>query len=139
MALSAVADIQRKEGSIVSHKMAAVKIFQGALVTVNAAGFLTNVVDAAGAYFAGIAVETVDNSAGAAGDKEIRVYRTGIVKLATSGAARSNVGDTVYASANDVVTFTSAANRNIVGVMVEFESATAIWVELQAGQLVAAS
>ncbi len=139
MALTDVRDVVVKDGWIVAHKMAAVKIFQGALVMVNAAGFLTNVTDTTGCFFAGVAMETVDNSAGAAGDLNCRVQKRGNALLTGSGFAQADVGEVIYASANDVVTKTSAANRNIVGVMVEFESATKIWVELKTMQLVAAS
>lgn len=138
MALATERDVELKDGEILAHKMAAVKIFQGALVMINAAGYVTNASDAAG-FFAGIAVETVDNSAGAAGDKEIRVYKRGNALLIGSGFAQADVGEVILASANDTVTKTSAANRPIVGVCVEVVSATKIWVELKPHQANAAS
>ncbi|HOP81046.1 MAG TPA: hypothetical protein PLZ21_10825, partial [Armatimonadota bacterium] len=68
---------KRKDGKLISLKMSNVKIPKGALVSINAAGYATNSSDTAGETFAGVAYETVDNSAGSAGDKEIRVETTG--------------------------------------------------------------
>jgi len=133
-------NIDSKDGIYVAHKMAAVKIYQGALVNINAAGFVDNCADGmTGAFFAGVAVETVDNSAGAAGDKYIRVQKVGIVKLPCSGMAQADVGTPVLASDNNTVTKTSAAGRAVVGPIVEFESATAVWVKLQTEVAVATS
>jgi hypothetical protein len=46
--------------------------------------------------FAGVAYETVDNSAGSAGDKSIRVETDGVFSFLTSGAAQANVGSEIY-------------------------------------------
>ena len=64
---------KRKDGEVICYPIAAVKIPKGALVNINSSGFATNSTDAAGETFAGVAYETVDNSAGSAGDVGIRV------------------------------------------------------------------
>ena len=78
-------EAKRKDGEIVAYPMAAVKIPKGALVNINAAGYATNATDAAGETFAGVAYETVDNSAGSAGDLSIRVETTGTFVFVDGG------------------------------------------------------
>ncbi len=141
-ALTTEKEVLRKDGEILAHKMAAQNIYMGALVNVNAAGYLANVADAStGANFAGVAVETVDNSAGAAGDKICRVYKRGNVLLQGAGFAQADVGEVVYASDNQTATKTSAAGRAEVGIIVEIESATLVWVKIDqaVGKVVATS
>jgi hypothetical protein len=130
-ALTVEKEVPQKDGWIVAHKMAAVKIYKGALVAINAAGFLTNVADGlTGGFFAGVAVETIDNSAGAAGDLNCRVYKRGNFLLNGSGFAQADVGEEVLASDNQTVTKTSAAGRAKVGKIQEIESATEVWVKI---------
>jgi len=71
-----------REGAVA----AAVKIFAGAIVMRNAAGFLTPGATATGAIGAGRAEAQFDNSAGAAGDIQAR-YRPGVYRYANSGGA----------------------------------------------------
>lgn len=133
-ALTTEKEVEQKDGWIVAHKMSAAKVFQGAMCNILAAGYLAKCADGAtGAFFAGIAVETVDNSAGAAGDLSCRVYKRGNFKLNGSGFAQADVGEKVYASDDQTVTKTSAAGRAYVGVIVEIESATAVWVCIDKG------
>ncbi|MBA2718924.1 MAG: hypothetical protein H0U52_06755 [Chloroflexi bacterium] len=71
--------------TIVAKLAAATKIYRGALVGKNAAGFVVPASDTAGLKIIGIADEQVDNTAGAAGDKEIRLT-TGVAKFLNFGA-----------------------------------------------------
>jgi hypothetical protein len=73
---------------LVAYPIAAVKIPKGALVNINAAGYATNATDASGETFAGVAYETVDNSAGSAGDLSIRVETT---DAATTNSLKAGV------------------------------------------------
>jgi len=112
-----------KDGVIVSLKMAAVKVFKGALVGMTAegapgvpdTGFATNL--ATGTtnpmVFMGVAEETVDNSAGPAGAKSIRVRRTGRFVFTRTGATQSDVGREFYASDNQTLTTTSTRNAKV--------------------------
>lgn len=64
--------------------------------------------------FHGFADETVDNSAGAAAAKSVRVRSQGIVQLAVANEPANNwLGATVYASDDDTFTFTSTNNVSI--------------------------
>jgi hypothetical protein len=89
-------------------------IFEGAAVGENAAGYARPLV--AGDPFLGFAESIVDNSAGAAGDKLVRVKRRGQVQLAVAGATAitANDGPLVYASDDDTFTLTASTNT-IVG------------------------
>lgn len=92
-------DTERSEGQMIAFKIAAEKIYKGTLCYINAAGFLAQVADAAtGDCFAGVAAETVDNSAGSAGDKWINVWVKGVFTMKHAGAARTDVGLPAFAS-----------------------------------------
>ena len=131
MSLASETMLVEKEGKLISFKMAAVKVFQGALLKINAAGFLTNSAAETGATFAGIAYETKDYSAGSVGDLSCRVETEGVYELPIVGAAQSDVGSKVYAAADDVVTLTEGTDKKpIVGVIVGFISSTKVAVKL---------
>jgi len=114
-------EAKRKDGEIISYKMAAVKIPKGALVNINAAGYATNASDTAGETFAGVAYETVDNSAGSAGDLETRVETTGTFVFVDGGAngAQTDVGAAFNISDNQTVTDAATTNSIKAGVCVE--------------------
>lgn len=103
-------------------------IYKGALVGLDAAdGFARPLV--AGDVFIGIAYEEIDNSAGANGDKVVRVFSQGDFDHAMSGAVQADVGKAVYASADDTLTLTLTAN-SFVGFVADLVSAGNIIVRL---------
>jgi len=98
-ASAAAFDIERMEGQKISYKMGAEKIYKGTMCMINAAGYCVQISDTAtGDSFAGVAAETVDNSAGSAGDKRIDVWRTGVFRFKHAGAAITDMGLMAYAS-----------------------------------------
>lgn len=86
-------------------------IFKGALVGLTAGGYARPLV--AGDAFIGIAYEERDNSAGSDGDLECRVITIGDFEHALSGASVAHVGRPVFASADNVLTFTAAGNSYV--------------------------
>ena len=82
------------EGPVVASDI----IYKGAIVKINAAGFLAPASAEVGSKIAGIALEKVDNSSGSAGDVNAKVLRRGVFELSGSGFSQSDVGSTVYAS-----------------------------------------
>lgn len=86
-------------------------VYKGGLLGLTSGGYAQPL--SAGDLFAGIAYEEVDNSGGAAGDTSVRIYTLGDFGHALSGAGASNIGDAVYASADDTLTFTSTANSYV--------------------------
>lgn len=132
--LTADRDALRQDGELISMPLAAVKVFKGSLLTNNTSGYATKAADTANFTLAGIAYEQVDNSAGAAGDKSVRVERTGVFELNFSGTAtQGDVGKAVYAvDDNTVALAATTTNDVLVGRIVSFVSATKVRVELSA-------
>lgn len=92
--------------------MAAVKIWNGALVMINSSGYATNGAASAGneaLVVAGIAEETVDNSGGSAGDLSIHVRACddstamGFVNNGSDTCTIANVGEMAYLVDNQTV------------------------------------
>lgn len=131
MALSAKTDRKEKEGKLLAHPVVASDIiYAGALVKHNAAGFLAPCAAESGAVFAGVAVETVDNSAGSAGDKVCRVDKKGAFIMNGTGFSQADVGSAVYASDDNTVSTTQDTNEQQVGRIVEFISSTEVRVKI---------
>lgn len=87
-------------------------IYRGAAVGENASGYARPL--EAGDRFLGFATETVDNSAGGAGAKNVRVRARGRVKLAIAALAiTANDRPAVFASDDDTFTLSSTGNSLI--------------------------
>lgn len=125
-------NVDRQEGEILSFKQSNVKLVEGALLIINATGFAVNAADTASTIFAGVADETVDNSGGSAGDKQIKVRRNGVFTVKFGGTAtQATVGKIVCAVDNQTVDLASVTTNDvIVGRCVEFLSAGVIRVDI---------
>lgn len=77
---------------------------------------------AGGDRFVGFAEQRVDNSAGAAAAKDVRVISAGKVQLSVSGAVITDVGSPVYASDDDTFVF-SPVGGSFIGFVDRFVSA----------------
>ena len=86
-------------------------IYEGAAVGDNGSGVARPL--AAGDPFLGFAIENVDNSAGAAGDKTVKVKKYGEVVLPITSLAITDRGKPVYASDDDTFTLTASTNTHI--------------------------
>lgn len=87
-------------------------IYEGGVVGENGSGYARPLV--AGDPFLGFAESRADNSAGAAGDKNVRVRIRGQVQLPISGIAiTANDRPLVYASDDDTFTLTAGTNTVI--------------------------
>ena len=141
MALAANVELLEQEGKLLSLPVVASDIvYKGALVKINAAGYAAPAAPEAGSNFAGVAYEKVDNSTGAAGDKEVRVVVERCFALAGSVFSQADVGSKVYATDDGVITTTEGTtSKQIVGTIVKFMSATEVLVKLQAFSGVGAS
>lgn len=108
---------------------AATTIPAGVLVALDTSGNAVNASDAASLRVIGRAEETVDNSAGSAGDVNINVLR-GIFKFANSGTAAVDANDKgkqCYVEDNQTVAETST-NYCKAGLVVDVES-DGVWVD----------
>ncbi|MHA1170063.1 MAG: hypothetical protein ACTSRU_19715 [Candidatus Hodarchaeales archaeon] len=126
-------DIERKEkeGKLLAYPVvAADTIYQGALVKINASGYLAPCAAEASVPFAGVAYERVSNESGANGDKLCRVESKGAHVLVGSGFSQADLGKEVYASDDNTISTVQGANEQAVGVIVEFISATSVRVKI---------
>jgi len=112
---------------------AAEDIPYGAMVMINAAGYVANATDTASTYFLGVAIEEVDNSAGSAGDTSILVDIGGaMVKCQHEDGSLTiaNVGDSVVQEFNNEVTSAGTGTNDIaVGKIMEVVDGTTVWVK----------
>lgn len=109
-------------------------IYKGALLMVNAAGYVAPCTATASTMFAGIAQEKIDNSSGSAGDVSVVCYRTGRFLLLFSDTLTiANVGDVAYAEDDQTCSVSGATNEHKVGVIAEFVDATHAWVQIDDG------
>lgn len=102
-------------------------IYKGGLVSVQADGYVAPLT--AGEGFVGLAYEKIDNSAGSDGAKSVRVYTMGDFDHALTGAAITDIGRPVFASADDTLTFTAEGN-SYVGIVQDLVSSGNIIVRL---------
>lgn len=137
-ALTKENEVLEKDGVVRALPVSVDVIYRGALCTVNAAGFVAPAGLAVSEVFVGVAEETVDNSAGVAGDKKVRLKCEGRYLLTGAGFAQADVGVTVYAEDDQTVTKTAGTSAP-VGTVDEFVSATQVWVKLSNNPAAAAA
>lgn len=115
-------------------------IYKGALVCVDADGYLAPGADAVSYKFVGVAYEKVDNTltGHSAGGKSCRVYTEGVFKLVcTSAITQAMVGQMMYLTDDQTVAATTGGTYYIpVGRLVEYVSATSGWVDIGQRHLV---
>jgi len=104
------------------------KVYRGAIVGLTSAGYARGLV-AGSDVFCGISYEEMDNSAGADGGKAVRVYTVGDFEVAVSGAAQTDVGRPVFASADDTLTLVAAGN-SFVGIVQDWVSSGVVIVRI---------
>lgn len=131
MALAADRNTEMKDGELLSLPMAAVKVYAGALVAVNSSGYLTKGQAATGMTYLGRAEEQVDNSAGNAGDKSIKVRRGKAFKWKNSGTSaitQADLGKVCYIEDDQTVSKTDQAGTlSAAGTIVGVET-DGVWV-----------
>lgn len=124
-ALSSAKEVNRSEGLIKSYPVAAsTVVYKGAFVMLSS-GYLVPAADGSGNLVAGVAIETVDNSAGTAGALVCRVYKAGEFEVATTGASQATVG-TQMELVDDQTVAASTTNSVKAGVVVEYVSSTKV-------------
>ncbi|WP_420132615.1 hypothetical protein [Rhodopseudomonas sp.] len=125
-ALTADRNTPRLEGDMKQGPADAVKIFAGAMVMRNAAGYITKGQTALGLRGCGRAERFVDNSGGSAGD-EVVDYRGGAFRFANSASTdeitKADIGKFCYAVDDQTVAKTNGAStRSIAGVVAGVDS-----------------
>jgi hypothetical protein len=132
MPLTADRNTPMKDAELVPVPMAATKIFAGSLVVANASGYAAKGSVATTLTYLGRAEESMDNSAGNAGDKTILVRRNKAFKWKNSGAdpvTQASLGKTCYIVDDETVASTNGANtRSPAGKVIQLDS-DGVWVE----------
>lgn len=125
----------RQEGEVFRQALAAVKVFAGALLMRNATGYLTKGQTALGLIGAGVALEQVDNSGGAAGDKSVS-FRKDVFRFVNSASTDlitiADIGKVAWAVDDQTVAKTPGrtsglATRSPAGVIVDVDT-LGVWV-----------
>ena len=125
--LTAGYETYERPGLVVAYRLAAVKVWKGALVGTDATGYLRPMNPANGGMrFVGVANETVDNAAGAAGDRTVNVTKTGsfVLKAATGFAPTiADLTKETYAASDweTQVATTGLTNQYKIGTIVALE------------------
>jgi len=128
-ALSADRNTQSKgSGTIKSYPVeASVTIYKGGQVVLSG-GYARPARNTVGELVIGIADEKVDNSAGSAGAKNVRVLSDRHFLLVAAGMAQTDVGKPVFALDDQTVQLAPGAGGNLAGYISEYVSATSVWV-----------
>lgn len=124
---------RRQQGITRPYKMAAsTKLYGGSSVSLNTAGFAKLGADTASEKFVGVARDTVDNTTGANGDKDVIVWTSGVFDFNFSGTAvQANVGVKCYlVDDNTVALVATTTNDLLVGTITEFLSASKVRVAI---------
>lgn len=127
------ASTDRQDGLVLSFLQGVENIYEGALVAINAAGYAVNAGDDASAVVVGVADESVDNSGGSAGDKSIKVRRSGVFTFVAGwSAAQADVNTLVYAVDNQTVDLAATTTNDVlVGRVVEVLSSSKVRVDIR--------
>jgi len=130
--LTASRDDQRQTGDLMDVDLAAsTKVFAGSNVNYGASGYAKKASDTASEVFAGVAMETADNSTGSAGDVFVRVWKEGVFSMNCSGADRTWEGKDVYAVDDNLVALAATTTNDVkVGRVVKYVSATEVKVKI---------
>lgn len=122
--------VHKLTGAEQSHPLIASDIvYHNALVNLNAAGNLKPAASTAGEVFAGIALEQGDNSSGSAGDIEVRVAKTGVWQVVSSGLDLTSVGKPCYITDDATVSLTFGPVY--CGNVAEFTDSTTLHLDIE--------
>ena len=125
----------RPEGFLVKMKVAASQtVYHGALVMLNASGYVVPAADTASCVIAGVAEESIA-SGSTAGADEVLVRRGAVHAFendATNAIAQGDVGRLAYVKDDQTVQDASATNDVAVGTVVDLRDGE-VWVHVGAG------
>lgn len=124
--------ITRADGCKGSGPVAAsTTLYGGTLCFINEAGNIDDDTATGQNRLAGVNIEKIDNSTGAAGDLTAEFWQEGEFNLVGSGFALTDVGSDVYATDNYTVTVAPSASGIYIGRCVRYVSSTVIGVEIK--------
>ena len=106
-------------------------IYKGALVARNAAGYIVPASDTAGLTVVGVAMEKVDNSAGAAGAKTVNI-QTGVFEFVNGAGAvvQANKHATCTVLDDQTCSIAATTANDIKAGTVDSFTATTVWLRV---------
>ena len=133
-ALTQERDTQRRDGEQAAFPMSASKILAGAIACISTAtGYATKGATATTLVAVGCARETVDNSAGSAGDLKVSVDREGWFRYANSAStdaiALTDVGKVCYIVDDATVAKTDGTGTRSVAGRIRDVDTQGVWIE----------
>ncbi len=135
--LSADRNTVSKAGELRGYPAGVDIFYKGAMVCINAAGFVVPAADTAGyTSVIGVVEKTVDNSGGSAGDLTVQIRANRhFLFVATGTLVQGNVGETMYVVDDQTFNAGQQVNAIVAGVCTELVSTTAgyISIEIPAG------
>jgi hypothetical protein len=115
---------------------ASTTIYKGTLICANAAGDAVDAEDLQEFNLLGVARDSVNNSAGSAGDLDAEYWTSGQFDFTIAATADNTyLGLPVYVSDNQTVTLTPTAYLGAVGIVRKVNSTTSVRVELMPGMM----
>ena len=133
-ALAADRNTQSKIGDLMIYPVEAGEvIYKGALVTVDADGYLMPAQDTSGHRLVGVADEKVDNTGGADGDLNCRVASGRKFRFAASSITQAMVNQVMYIVDDQTFDDGNGTNAIKAGRLVEFISTTEGWIFIPKG------
>jgi len=113
---------------------AATRVFAGALLMRNAAGFIVRGAVATGCFGVGVAEQPFDNTAGANGAANIRYNSRGTYRFRNSSAGdlivQADVGGIAWIADDDQVAKTNGTNTRSRAGIIEAVDAQGVWVRM---------
>jgi hypothetical protein len=112
----------------------ALHIYSGALLNSNAAGNVLLSTDADAQYFAGVAIDEVEQASTASiADNTVQVIAANsgkVVRLKCTSVTKADIGKLVYASADDAVTLSEGTYSVVVGRIMDVDVTNYCFVKL---------
>lgn len=110
---------------------ASTRLYQGTFAFETPAGYADDDTGVGANQFAGVVIAEKDNSAGAAGDLKVELWKEGLFQAEGSGFAQDDVGKDAYAIDNFTVVTAYQAAAVRIGKVEEYISSTKIMVRIQ--------
>ena len=129
--LTADRNTSSKETPLLSYPVGVDILYKGALVCVNASGYLMAAADTAGySRVVGVADEKVDNSGGSAGDLNCRVRSGRAFQFGATSITQAMLGQTMYVVDDQTFDDSDQDNAIVAGVLVQYVSTTSGWLHI---------
>jgi len=106
------------------------RIFAGAMVAVDANGYAVPAGNTAGHRFVGVAMEQVNNTAGADGAALVRVRTAGVFEFGATSISQANVGAEMFVVDDQTFDDVDPGQGIKCGRLVKYVSATKGWLKI---------